>query len=261
MTTAPTRSNSSVGMIALLLIVLVDIALLAWFWYRRQNSQDNYGNTAMTLPVVQPVEPITPLFLPPGTEADSHPGPPGPAAPHARVVEGSRSVSAPPDVLRGQTAARVTLPRTSSAFIHLQRQDKYRKSKALRAWRRDFLAYPDLAQINRKYWRDRDAGAFIVATLKSPNFASLFKRYATRSELRDFTREMISAPGVLAEAQPLLTNPSVMAAAKNFSIPGLPPLGNLMNLGQRFSTDEAQALREMEKDPRLRKYLEQQKKP
>lgn len=221
-------SKSHAGLVALLVVLLVDVGLFLWWWqWRRAAPPEDYSAEGLDMAVGERPREQSPPASEPASKAPYAPllalkEPLGPAAPRA----GARS------------EARRSLARAASSFLALQRKPRYRKSPVIREWTRDFLACPDLKEINRRYWRDRDPAAFIVATLRSPSFAKMLKRYAASPDLSAFVQELMASPGVMASGRALMEDKNVLAAAKDLTLPGLPPLGALMAAGQALSQSQ-----------------------
>jgi hypothetical protein len=159
---------------------------------------------------------------------------------------------------------RGALGQAATAFHQVQKKARYKKSAIIKEWNRDFLSYPDLKAINRQYWKDRDALAFVAGTLRSPNFPKMLRKYGGSQDLQAFVKDLLQSPSVVSSGRMVLEDKSLMAAAKDLTIPGLPSVGTMMALGHGASAsggpreaDGSVVLRELQRsNPALREVLE-----
>lgn len=86
-------------------------------------------------------------------------------------------------------------------YYNLKNNPRFRNSKALRRWNREFLSHKDLRKINAKYQKDRDAAAFVTAVLQSPNFMNLAAKYLFEPDIQAFAGQMMGAKEVTASIE------------------------------------------------------------
>ena len=122
------------------------------------------------------------------------------------------------------------------SFVRLANKPRYRNSPVLRLWAQDFRAYPDLRLFGGIYAKSHDLKGFVVATLRSSNFAKMLRKYGNTRDVHDFFMDLMAQPGVADSSRALIEDPDVFKSVKDLSIAGLPPLGQLMAAGAKGTT-------------------------
>ena len=119
------------------------------------------------------------------------------------------------------------------SFVRLANTPRYRNSIVLRLWAQDFAAYPDLRLFAGIYAKSHDLKGFVVAVLRSSNFAKMLRKYGNTRDVHDFFMDLMAAPGVADSSRALIEDPAVFRSIKDLSISGLPPLGEMMTAGAK----------------------------
>ena len=210
----PPRSSLA-GPLLLLVIVLADIGLVVWGWHlREQKKAADYGSSGLNFaaapapPAARPAprrETPAPLLAPASgpllsvVPEDAGPQAPKPATPKSDPL----------------------LKRAEETYYAVKNSPRFRNSKVIQEWKRDFLASPDLAAIEARYRKDRDARRFIRDMARSPHFKKMLGKYAPRPDLQAFLKEMAGKEAVSAAAGLFSEDGAVMGVFKNLRIPGV----------------------------------------
>lgn len=118
-------------------------------------------------------------------------------APAARV---SRA-AAPAPVTTAERSENAAVTKAKRFYYNLKNNPRFRNSRALHQWNREFLSHGDLHKINAKYQKDRDAAAFVIAVLQSPNFMNLAAKYLFEPDIQEFAGQMMGAKEVTASIE------------------------------------------------------------
>lgn len=105
--------------------------------------------------------------------------------------------------------------KAKSTFYDLKKDPRFKNSKALQDWKKEFLGHKDLRKINAAYQKDRDAIKFMVKMVGSPNFRGMFGKYMLREDMRDFIQTMAKSAAVNAAADTFLADANMGALAKH----------------------------------------------
>jgi hypothetical protein len=106
--------------------------------------------------------------------------------------------AAPVPASPGWRGESVMLTKAKRFYYNLKMTPKFRNSRAIHQWNREFLAHEDLRKINAKYLKDRDAVAFINAVVQSPNFMNLAARHFREPDIQAFAEQMMCSKEVTA---------------------------------------------------------------
>lgn len=271
--TEPSPPKSPLGPMLLIVILLLDVGLLVWGWYIYQSRKPQYSGAGLDFSrPPTPSETPAPRALP--TQADpskdwditknivqdeegfdpspsaSVPGTPGaagrPSAPRPAGAPGS--IPSPSGQCRPQTREKVS--RAASVFFALKKDPRFRDSKVIREWKRDFLTYPDLRAVNDQYRKDKDPIRFLVGMFRSPNFVAMVKKYAATPDAQDFLKAMASSEVVVGSAKDFFKDYNMEAAVRHLPIPGADKLG-----APAQAPAPGPGIRD---NPALKKYLERQ---
>ncbi|MBI3299417.1 MAG: hypothetical protein HYZ75_14715 [Elusimicrobia bacterium] len=245
--------KSSFGPGLVLVILLVDVGLLIWGWHlyqRRQERLDDAGlnfNRAPEADVVKdyvPDEPEAPSGIDRYVKKESLGGDPAPrtAPPAAGTADPKSGPAAPPAL---PTTLTVT-EKAVSYYYQLKRNPRFKNSRAIQGWKKDFLSYPDLKALNDGWKKNRDPIRFLVGMVKSPNFRTMTGKYLSHPDLQAFVKEMAGSPSVIASAPAFLADKNIKGA-----------VGGL-NLGAAAGPmkDSASALGAAKSNPALKGILE-----
>jgi hypothetical protein len=214
----PQKARSGLGPALLLLVILVDIGLLIWGWYLWQQKQVQLDDSGLNLRqapqtaqvgrapagAVDPLKPASRMkFLP---ESNPQAATSGYTQPQAQSPTGVA-----PEQRRKVRAAVL-------AFFQLKNSPRFKNSQVIQTWKRDFLAAPDLKQLNDTYRQDADAVKFLVHMARSPSFGKLVKEHLQKDDMRAFIKEMASTQEVVASVNEFTADANVAAAVKNLGL-------------------------------------------
>lgn len=248
---APPKPKSPVGPMILLIVLLVDVGLIIWGWHLYQRRQESLDASGLNFSKPPPPE------KPAAVAAVPRALPSPPAGPERYVVQEPAGLSetAPSG---GAAAARPTSPSSPEknraikaavrAYYALKKDPRFSRSKAIQAWKQEFLSHPDLRAINARYQKDRDALRFMVDMTRSANFRAMLKKYALDADITAFIRSMASQSQVAASAPHFLADPGVSSAARELGLGAAEKSAAAM-------PDSSEALRKLKENPGLRKLL------
>lgn len=234
------RSRTQIGWMILAAVLLADAGLALWWWSGRL-QRENVDASGLNLAEAPKPDalPAVPIQTPPSVVTSY-------SNPFASNAKPARSAAPPLRV-----AERPEWAEASASFLRLAQQPKYRQSPVLKNWAKDFMAYPDLRAIGRKYARDRDLSFFTVSVLRSTNFAKMLWKYGPSPDVKNFFTDLMAAPGVGASSRALFEDRNVMNSVKDLTIPGLPSLGQMMGNGGQGQTPQTN-------DAALLKFMQEQ---
>ncbi|MFA6091994.1 MAG: hypothetical protein WCU88_05170 [Elusimicrobiota bacterium] len=256
------RSPRSIaGPILLLIILLVDVGLVIVAWHMRRQRQMDYGNFGLDLS--SPPNPAPALNAAP-TAAAALPQPEEPA-----IIPGTLSSVVPEDLGPGPRGAAASpasaagLGQAKSVFDKVKNEPRFRNSKILREWKRDFLAYPDLAGINSRYQKDRNIAAFLKSMVRSGNFRRMFRKYIGTPDMQAFLKTLAFKPPILSAAKSLSSDGEIQKTLRKVDIPGLPSYEGFADIGRARAgaaprRDSSEALRRAKENPALKNMLDEQ---
>ncbi|TPW19572.1 MAG: hypothetical protein FD126_2555 [Elusimicrobia bacterium] len=230
--------KSGFGPALIIGILLLDVGLLIWGWHLYQKRQENLDDAGLNFsrapePSAEPTAPVVAAKPEPLSGIDryvkkealpeSRPGAAPGAAKAAPAAGGKPTLTA--------SAAAPTTPdmkkkmdRAVDAFFDLKRQPRFKNSKVIQAWKKDFLSYPDLKKVNDEYRKDKDPLKFMMSMVRSPNFTKMAAEYLVKQDMRDFIKEMTGSKAVKESASTFMTDESVATAAKAFGLLGGAPM-------------------------------------
>jgi hypothetical protein len=237
------RPKSVAGQIFLLVVIFVDIGLLIWGWhiYQRRQAEKLDGSgfdlsrtpekeknpyAAMPDPIpVEDLEASMRLIIKESRDLPALGQGRGGAPPVQTESPGAkkktRSAPRPPRTdsarsMRDVSAAeRRKVKRAKGFYYALKRDARFRNSKVLTDWKKEFLSHSDLRKINAEYQKDRDAIKFMVKMVGSSNFRGMFGKYMLKEEMRGFVKEMAGSAVVKAAADTFLADANMGALAKH----------------------------------------------
>jgi len=234
----------------ILIVVLADVGLVIWGWHRYQAGKTGYDGAGLDLEN----EPEITRRRSPGGLNTSHRFP-AKNDTALRTKKSAQNRSRPSKTKR--TRRKAARRRTSAAnqkkiskavqfFKELKNKPKYKNSKAINAWKRDILSYPDLRALNTEYQQNRDPIAFIVNMTRSPNFTKMARKYLHRPDVKDFVKEMVTSPEVLASMKAVMADVDISSAIKNIRL---------------FGNRDPKSRLNLRDNPSFKKYLEDDDAP
>ncbi|MFH1725026.1 MAG: hypothetical protein ABII00_10450 [Elusimicrobiota bacterium] len=258
------RQKSIAGQLLLLVVVLVDIGLIIWGWHWYQGRQAEVDTSGFDI-ARTPDHHATPSALPSERRASVPRGPesyvvkergglPG-QAPSGTRAPGRKAAGASPNTGDSEKRSR----RISEAvrfFQKLKRSPRFKNSKVIKEYKRDFHSYPDLHAVNERYKKDQDAIRLIAGTVTSPNFPKLVKKYLGRPDIQDFIKEALAAPAVLRSAGIFMENADVSAAAQDLGVRDMIKSARSKSPDPRREGSETRG--RIGDNPALKKYLDRE---
>lgn len=167
-----------------------------------------------------------------------------PAEPSAASPSAAARASAGGAGLLAKAAARI--------FFRLKASPRFKDSPALKAYAKDFLSQPDLAEIDRRYKVDRDPLLFVVRTLRSPSLGGVVKRNIVRPDVAAFMIHLMGDPAFSEASAMLAKHHGIGRSLERLNIPGI---GRLDATAKKFSggpaPSPAQTLERLGMDPGL----------
>ncbi|MFH2202393.1 MAG: hypothetical protein ABIJ96_04720 [Elusimicrobiota bacterium] len=205
---------------SILALAVVGVLILGWHLYQRGREQKSFDASGFAL-AEKPQYTDTA-----GEEADSPRQTedridyvvPEQSATHRRGRTDAARPPVPGAARQDSAPRRRKVSRAVSFYYKLKNSEKFRNSPLVREWKRDFLAYPDLQAVNRKYQKDRDALEFMVGMTKSPNFRQLLKKHLSRPEAQDFLRQMKSSDAVKDSAKTFMQDAHIAALVRHLDL-------------------------------------------
>lgn len=220
------KNKSLAGPILLVIVLLVDIGLIVWA-YHRFGRKPEAPVPAEDFSLTQaPVEPVpAPGAAPLPTDRLPPPGSMAFIVKDERLTAGYREIrskktgkSKKRSTRRSSKKKRKKVSKAVRYFFKLKRHPRFKKSKVIREWKRDFLSYKDLRRINRRFRKDGDALRFVSSMVRSPNFRKMAKKYIQRPDVQAFVKKMASSRSVLSSAATFMEDPKVEDAMKDFDL-------------------------------------------
>ncbi len=216
------EQKSPLGPALILVILLVDVGIIimAWHFYqRRQERLDDAGLNFARAP--EPDAAPAGAKPPPPTKEDGlssidryvkkeslQPGRLGPPAaappPNAAAKAGLTPAASAQGMLKMDGAV--------NYFFQLKNSERFKNSKVVQAWKRDFLSYPDLKKLNDDWRKNHDPLSFMVGMVKSPNFQTMAGKYLGTPDMQAFVKNMATAPAVINSAGTFMADDSIKGA-------------------------------------------------
>ncbi len=205
------------GPLLLLVIVLADIGLVVWGWYlREQKKAAEYGSGGLNLAAA----PAAPAPRPAPRRETPVPLP-APSSGALFSVVPEEGPPPPPKAAAPRTDP--SLKKAEEIYYAVKNSPRFRNSKVIQEWKRDFLASRDLAAIEARYRKDRNARRFISEMVRSPDFKKMLGKYAPRPDLQAFLKEMAGKEAVTSAAGLFSEDGAVMGIFKSLRLSGAAP--------------------------------------
>lgn len=229
--------KSGLGAGLIIGILLVDVGLLIFGWHLYQRRQENLDDAGLNFsrapdPTVEPVAPAVPVVKEdPISGIDRYVKKEAlPAAPPPTPKVGSPATT--PETKPGLAAAappsspemKKKMEKAVDAFFDLKNQPRFKNSKVVQAWKKDFLGYPDLKALNDEWRKEHDPLKFMMGMVRSPNFQKMAASYLVKDDMRSFIKEMAGSKAVKESASTFMTDQSVATAVKAFGLIGSAPM-------------------------------------
>lgn len=223
--------KSAFGPALILGILLIDVGLLIWGWHlyqRRQERLDDAGLNFARAPEADAektfvrVTPEAPSGIDRYVKKESlavvrTPGVPTTASP-ADAGRPAQRAPLPPSPAPQTADSKLTSSKAVNYFFDLKNQPRFKNSKAIQAWKQDFLSHPDLKALNDGWRKDHDPLKFLVGMVKSPNFRAMAEKHLAHQDMQDFVKQMASAPAVLASAGNFMSDDSIKGAVTGLKL-------------------------------------------
>lgn len=125
--------------------------------------------------------------------------------------------------------------KAEDAYFRLKNSKRFKDSKALKEFRKEFLSYPDLQKLNKDYYeKDGSTIKFIRDTLKSPNFGQVVKKHINQPDVHAFFTSMAGSADVMQAAKVMTKEYGLRAAIDKLTLPGLGSMGQLKKSGEQM---------------------------
>lgn len=257
--------KSGIGPALIIGILLLDVGLLIWGWHLYQKRQENLDDAGLNFsrapePSAEPAVAHVPAKPEPMGGIDRYvkkEALPDVRASTATAAQAAKAPSAGAGKPALAAAAAPVTPdmkrkmdRAVDAFFDLKRQPRFKNSKVIQGWKRDFLSYPDLKKVNDDYRKDKDPLKFMMSMVRSPNFQKMAAEYLVKQDMRDFIKEMTGSKAVKESAGTFMTDESVATAAKAFGLIGGAP-----------TKDSSQQMQQMKANPSLKAFASGEEPP
>ncbi|HAH08276.1 MAG TPA: hypothetical protein DCM05_17410 [Elusimicrobia bacterium] len=258
------KPASIAGPMLLLLIVLLDVGLIVLGWHIRQQKKAEYSLAGLNMAAPPRQLVPFPVDLPPEAAAPASTGTILSGAPSSVIPEsmGPRTAQPPAQAAQAPAAASSWMERAENLYYKLKKSSRFRSSTAIKGWKKEFLGHADLAAIDARYRKDGDASRFIKDMARSPNFRSMLGRYLVVPDFQEFVKELAMKPDVMAAGKTVLDDAAVMDTLKSLKVPGLPPIGQMMEMGKQIqdsgAKDSSAAIQQMKSNPALQQMLQGQ---
>ncbi|MBI5596706.1 MAG: hypothetical protein HY928_11500 [Elusimicrobia bacterium] len=218
--------KSSFGPAIILAVLLLDVGLMIWGWHlyqRRQERLDDGGLNFARAPEADPSLPVPadPPASAPLSGIDRYVkkealAPAGPGAPKAGTPAGAKkpalSLAAQPK------EAKLKIDRAVSYFFDLKNSPRFKNSKVIQAWKKDFLSHPDLKALNDGWRKDKDPLKFLVGMVQSPSFRGMTEKYLVQADMQAFIKDMATAPAVVNSAGSFMADDSISGAVSGLKL-------------------------------------------
>lgn len=204
------RKHGELSVAQLLLLFLMSgtaSAVVVWGWLLYQRKHDPAVSSPTAVAAV-PLSPPKPVVSVPKTRMWLREGTPEPSSRERRAPSRGKRTRSARDLTRKE---RRRVSKAVRLYYKLKDRPRFKRSKVVREWKRDFLIYPDLRAINARYQRDRDAVRFVAATVRSPNFKKMLRKYIGTPDVQAFMRIMSGSKTVSA-ASPAFTKDAKVAS-------------------------------------------------
>ena len=219
------KSALGPGLILLILLVDVGIIIVAWHFYqRRQERLDDAGLNFARAPEAD-AAPAAPRTAPkeeplPGIDRyvkkeSLQPGRLGPPAAPGGPGPGTAKAGPPPAASR---QAVLKMDGAVNFFFQLKNSERFKNSKVVQSWKRDFLSYPDLKRLNDDWRKNHDPLSFMVGMVKSPNFQTMAGKYLATPDMQAFVKQMATAPSVLNSAGSFMADDAIKGAVSTLKL-------------------------------------------
>lgn len=233
------EARSGLAPALIIAIILADVGLLIWGWHLYQKKQENLDDAGLNFsrapePSAAPVvaapsfpeeDPLAGIDRYVKKEALPPPKPAGPAGAAGAAGAPAPGVrpAAPPAAAPSTPEMRRKMDRAVDSFFALKNSPRFKNSKVVQAWKKDFLSHPDLKALNDEWRREKDPLKFMMGMVRSPNFQKMAAEYLVKQDMRDFISTMAADKAVKDSASTFMTDESVATAAKAFGLMGPPP--------------------------------------
>lgn len=230
--------KSGLGAGLIIGILLVDVGLLIFGWHLYQRRQENLDDAGLNFSrAPEPTaEPATPAV--PAPREDPISGidryvkkEPLPTAAPAPVAKAPDKAEAPGTkhglagtVPPSSPEMKKKMEKAVDAFFDLKNQPRFKNSKVVQAWKKDFLSHADLKALNDEWRKEHDPLKFMMGMVRSPNFQKMAASYLVKDDMRAFIKEMAGSKAVKDSASTFMTDDSVAGAAKAFGLLGAAPM-------------------------------------
>lgn len=231
------EQKSGLGAGLIIGILLVDVGLLIVGWHFYQKRQENLDDAGLNFsrapePTAEPVAPVSAPKVDPISGIDRYVkkealpvAPPPATAAKAGEIEpagNKHSLSAATPPTSPETKKK--MEKAVDAFFDLKNQPRFKNSKVVQAWKKDFLGYPDLKALNDEWRKEHDPLKFMMGMVRSPNFQKMAASYLVKDDMRNFIKEMAGSKAVKESASTFMTDQSVATAVKAFGLIGSAPM-------------------------------------
>jgi len=234
------EQKSGLGPGLIIGILLADVGLLIWGWHLYQKRQENLDDAGLNFsrapdPTTAPAAPLAT-----GPKEDPLSGidryvkrealPETKPAAAASATAAKTPATATKPALESAAAAPASpemkrkMDKAADAFFDLKRQPRFKNSKVVQAWKKDFLSHPDLKALNDEWRKEHDPLKFMMSMVRSPNFQKMAAEYLVKQDMRDFIKEMAGSKAVKESASTFMTDKSLTTAAKAFGLLGETPM-------------------------------------
>ena len=231
------EQKSGLGAGLIIGILLVDVGLLIFGWHLYQRRQENLDDAGLNFsrapePTAEPAAPAVavpredPLSgIDRYVKKEALPAAPAPAvkAPEQAQAPGTKpalAAAAPPS----SPEMKKKMEKAVDAFFDLKNQPRFKNSKVVQAWKKEFLGYPDLKALNDQWRKEHDPLKFMMGMVRSPNFSKMAASYLVKEDMRTFIKEMAGSKAVKDSASTFMTDQSVATAVNAFGLMGSAPM-------------------------------------
>jgi hypothetical protein len=253
------KPASIAGPLLLLIIILLDVGLIVLGWHIRQQKKAEYSLAGLNLSTAPRARLPAPVYTPPVEESPVIVS----GAPSSVIPEsaGQKPVSAPAAAPAAAPASS-WMGKAEDIYYKMKKGDRFRNSKAIKDWKKEFLSHKDLAELDARYKKDGNAAAFIKSMARSPNFRSMLGRYIAVPDIQSFIKELAMKPDVMVAGKSVLDDGTVMDTVKSLKVPGLPPLSQMLDMGKQIqdsgAKNSSEAIQQMKSNPALQQMLQGQ---
>lgn len=221
--------KSTFGPALILGILLLDVGLMIWGWHLYQRKQERLDDGGLNFARAPEADPALPL---PAAEPE-----PAPLSGIDRYVKKEAVAPAPPAGSKAagpaasgkspkQAATLAAQPREAklkidkavSYFFDLKNSPRFKNSKVIQAWKKEFLSHPDLKALNDGWRKEHDPFKFLVGMVKSPNFRGMTEKYLAQADMQAFVKDMATAPAVVNSAGSFMADDSISGAVSGLKL-------------------------------------------